>query len=401
MPVRLIASSALLLILVSWSSIATESNKLKFVYTYEGKTFEHLIARFAAQENIEVERLWSAQGDLRVNLIELIERNSAPDVVLIPADHIGQYRLMNYSAVAGDLVNAKVASNLWQSVSNNNVFYGVPIIQGNHLMLYYNKRLVNNVADTWAELLQQKKRYQADTSHETGEHFMAWSYDEMYWFVPFYGAFGGQTLTDGKITLDNEAMAQALDFYKNLKDEGLPESECNYDCARRLFISGNLAYTVNGDWAFKEFREKLGDDLGIAMLPAISSTQPLAPYYSTHALAFPNNSLHGEKQKELIKLITFFQSKETQKHIWKTLGVLPVESSVINTISVSADSSEKLMLSAMKHAIPMPTEEAMTIVWSALRKGMLRHQMGVLNAKEASKLMQKIADKQQAHNENK
>ncbi len=385
----------LILFLLLQSSLAFAKESLQFVFTYEGKTFEQIIDRFSAQENIEVERLWSAQGDLRVNLLELIERGNAPDVVLIPADHIGLHELMNYSAIDASFRSKDIADDLWQTASIDGLNYGIPVIQGNHLMLYYNKKFVSDVAKTWDEIIQQKHLFEKEQLKGSNERFIAWSYDEMYWFAPFYGAYGGWPVIQGKIDLDNNAMIQALDFYKSLKDLKIPEEHCNYACARTSFSKGELAYTINGDWALKEFREKLGDDLGIAILPAISKDKPLVPYFSTHDLAFPNDSLNGKKRKELIRLLTYFQSPETQRFIWQSLGVLPVEKSIVNDVISKSDRLEKQMLLAMKFAKPMPTDSAMTIVWSAMRKGMLRHQAGVMSAEQAAKLMQKIADKQQ------
>lgn len=393
--------------LTLFCSVSVAQSDLRFVFTYEGRAFENLIKEFSQEKSIPIEMVWSTQGDLRVNLLEFIERGSAPDVVLIPGDHIGQHQLMNYSAIDPDLRSAKVASPLWDSATSDGNVYGVPIIQGNHLMLYYNKRYVEKAATNWHELFAQKNAFlsanqlskagdEADKESSASKvRFMAWSYEEMYWFIPFYNAFGGSTVSNGKVDFDIKAMQQALDFYKGLKQQSLPEADCDYNCAHQSFGEGKLLYTINGDWALKEYKAQLGDQLGVAVLPAISNQRPLIPYFSTHDLAFPNNSLNGEKRQDLIALIHYFQQPDIQLKIWQQLGVLPVETSTVAHVQQLEDATAQQMLAAMQHAIPMPTDKAMSIVWSAMRKGFIRHQMGVLNAEKSAQLMQQIADKQQ------
>lgn len=391
------------ILLVFFSSLVTAQSDLRFVFTYEGRAFEKLIEKFSQEKAIPVEKVWSTQGDLRVNLLEFIERGSAPDVVLVPGDHIGLHELMNYSPIEKSLRSTQVAAPLWDSVTSDGKIYGVPIIQGNHLMLYYNKRYVDNVAETWQELIAQKNAFlsanklaqQSSEKQPSNTKFMAWSYEEMYWFIPFYNAFGGTVITEGKVNFDTKAMQLALDFYKGLQQKSLPEIDCDYNCAHQAFGDGQLLYTINGDWALKEYKQRLGDDLGVAILPAISAQQPLVPYFSTHDLAFPNNSLQGDHRENLIALIHYFQQPDIQLQIWQELAVLPVEASVVAKVKASKDPTAQQMLAAMKYAVPMPTDSGMTVVWSAMRKGFIRHQMGVMTAEKSAQLMQKIADKQQ------
>jgi len=216
----------------------------------------------------------------------------------------------------------------------------------------------------------------------------------MYWFSPFIGAFGGALIDDGEITLNTQAMVDALTYYKSLKQDGLTEARSSYQNTSNEFAQGRLAYTINGDWSLKKYHKMLGDDLGIAILPAISTNQPLIPFYSTHSLAFPNDSLNGPKRQHLLKLMKFLQSPEVQKSIWETLGVMPVESSAFDELNRSSSGVQKQMQGALKYAQPMPSDSAMSIIWSVMRKGFIRHQADVLSAERAAALMQKISDKQ-------
>lgn len=365
---------------------------LKFVFTHEGKAFEELIKKFSEKENVKIERVWSAQGDLRVNLLELIEKGEAPDVVLIPSDHIGLHHLMNYSVIESSLITHSQYGNQVKGVDSQlaisqPVSYGVPVIQGNHLMLYYNKQLIKKPAENWQTMAAQQKSLGLSA-------IISWSYDEMYWLTPFVGAFGGQLMSGGNISLATPAMAKALNFYKKLKDDGLVKQACGYECSKVAFLNGEVPYTINGDWALKEFEQKYGQHLGIAVLPLIANEARPTAFYATHDLAFPNDSLNGENREILLKLLAYFQSPEAQQLIWDKMRVLPVEKSTLDKVVSSSNELDKQMILALEGAISIPDNSDMSIVWSALRKGFLRHQAGVMNAENSAKLMQRIADKQ-------
>ncbi|WP_206485648.1 extracellular solute-binding protein [Thalassotalea sp. G2M2-11] len=376
----------LLLAFSSFTTFATPS--IKFVFTYEGQHFEKIIEIFSQHEGIVVERLWASQSDLKAQLLEYIEKDNAPDVVLIPADHIGLHQLMRYSEIPEELQSAQTIPSLWQSVLSDNKTFGIPVVQGNQLMLYYNKRFIDKPATSWQKVYQQQQTF---LEQNPKTKFIAWNYQEMYWFSPFFNAFGGNAITNGKISLNTQAMANALTTYKQLADNQLIQKDCDYDCASSSFVNHQLAYIINGDWSFKEYYEKLGDDLGIAPLPAIDQQTPLVSYFSTHVLAFPNNSLTGPKKEALYKLINFMQQQVAQEQIWLTMKTLPVHQKVFERITQSQSALVQQLIFSLEHSKLMPSDSAMSFAWSAMRKGFLRYQAGILNAEQSAELMQKIA----------
>ncbi len=390
----------LLFSLLLFTTPAFCSPAIKFVFTYEGKRFEQIIDIFSKQENIEIERLWANQGELRVNLLTYIEQGNAPDVVMIPADHIGLHQLMRYSVIPNSYQSTSISRDIWQSVKSDGQTYGIPVIQGNHLVLYYNKTLVDKPASSWAEIQTQKQQFSSKHSAQSQAKFIAWNYQEVYWLSPFFNAFGSEVITDlGQLSLDNPAMVKALNYYKQLADDNLVEKNCDYQCAKQRFLAGELAYTINGDWAFKEYQATLGKNLGIAQLPAISPQTPLISYFSTHVLAFPNNSLTGPKKAILKKLAHFIQQQVAQEQIWLSMKVFPVHQAVFARIKNSQSPLVQQMITSLEQAQLMPSDSSMSYAWSAMRKGFLRHQAEVMDAEQSAQLMQKIATTNQQKNQ--
>jgi maltose-binding protein MalE len=353
-----------------------------------------MIDAFSERSGITVERKWSEQSELKVSLLEMMELGNAPDVVLVPSDHIGLHKLMGYSEIDPAILNHPIKDSLWESARSDGGLFGIPIIQGNQLMLYFNRRFVNAPAKSWAEIRAQRDVFLSASIRAASDKFMAWNYDEMYWFAPFLGAFGGWPIEGGKLALNSSAMTQALEFYKALGDDEITHKDCDYACAFDAFINGDLVYTINGDWALNDFQTALGTDLGIASIPSIDPHRPARPMFLTHVLAFPKQSIEGPKRDALIKFINYLQSPEVQKALWEELQILPVHPDAHAHALATASPNQLDALSTLKNARSVPADSAMTFAWSAMRKGFLRHQTDVMSAKEAAELMQTFAEKQ-------
>jgi maltose-binding protein MalE len=108
-------------------------------------------------------------------------------------------------------------------------------------------------------------------------------------------------------------MKNALAYLYKLKtvDKIIPK-ECDYDCAKGLFMEGKAAFTINGDWSVKEFHAKLGDQLGIAPLPVLSETnRPLTPMISGRYI-FINAQIAPAKKEAIKEFLNFLTSREIQ-----------------------------------------------------------------------------------------
>jgi len=297
---------------------------------------------------------------------------------------------MRFSEVPTETAQGNISAETWQTAEVDGKVFGAPVIRGNHLMLFYNRSLIDKPATTWAELSEQHKRLKK-TSIET----IAWNFNEMFFFMPFFGAMGGWPVTEGKLTLNTPAMVMALKAYRTLSDTGLVDRSCNYDCAMNRFKGGTLAYTINGDWAFKEFQDALKDNLGIALLPSWKGNT-LIPMFSTHVLVFPDNSLTSSKKDSLMRFTKYMQSYEVQNRLWQELTVFPVEERAYTQAINDIEPEVQGILNQLNQAKAMPSDRAMSYAWGAMTKGYNRYMHDVITAEEAAALMQKLAERELA-----
>lgn len=364
-------------------------DSLSIVFTHENKLFGDIFQSFAQQHGLNLTVKWIDQSELKIDLIKQLEGQTTPDAVIVPSDHVGLYKKHLYSEIPDSVYSDDLLHNqaLMETVIVDGKKLAIPMIQGNHLMLYYNKQLVDQAATHWQQMLLQDQDLK-----QKGKRAIQWSFSEMYWFVPFVGAYGGWPIEHSQFTLDSKAMQQALTFYWDLNKQGLVDAECNYDCAFDAFTQQQAAYTINGIWSYAAFQKALGKDLGVALLPRIDD-KTLKPMFSTIVMAFPNQSLSSDKQALLIKLAQYVQSEPFQREVWQTYHEFSVNTQVFEDIVQQADDNTKVMLSQLREARAMPSDTSMSYAWEAMKKGFVRYGSGAMTAVQASALMQKVAEK--------
>lgn len=366
------------------------AQELTFYSAFEQVALSEIIAGFAAASGIVVHGELISQDHIKVRMIEAIDKGVAPDIVMVPADHLGLYAHMRYSPILPEWSQHELVPGAWRAGYVDGKYYGAPFVRGNFLVLYYNRELVKEPASTWDDMLKQHSQLAVN-----GVKAITWDYRSRFWLLPFIAAFGGMPMEEGKITLDTPATIAGLEFYKSLADQGLIELGCAYTCAFEMFAKGEAAYTINGDWAYRELAERLGDKLGVALLPRIGD-KPLPSTHSAYAIAFPGDGLNGPKRAALLRFLNFIHSSAAQKELFDKIRVLPVEQEAYAHALANATPDQQVMIEQLSLSRPLPNDRAMVHVWSAMGKGFLRHQAGLMTAAEAAAVMQRLAEREMA-----
>jgi len=364
-------------------------DELYVAYTYESEAVGNILRDFGKTTGINIRYEYLGVDELKPKMMTMIESKNVLDAVIVPADNVGMYPFFKHSEISKNLFNTQIPDRIWANGFSDGKLYGAPIIQGNYLMLYYNKSLITEPAKDWESMQKQQAALAAK-----GVSTLVWHHNSSYLFLPFLDAFDGWPLNDGKVTLNTPGMVNALNFYKDLRINYNVAIDCNYICARKQFKSGKAAYILTGIWDAKELNEALGDNLGVAALPMLNGKKMISPF-STNVILFPNNGLAGSEQKELIQLVNYLQSTDVQKRLWDEAGAIPVEPTAFSYAQSNAKGYMKKALSLMQDTKPVPADTIMSFIWDAIYKGKTRHQAGGMTAEEAARYMQQLIERNQ------
>ncbi len=371
------------LLLVTFDCYAATIN---LAHTMKHEHFNELLSALAEQSGLTVNSVLVDQKALKVRLVQNTSTSTSTDVVIVPADHLGLDKYANYSVIPDSLIADTTDKRTLETAKLNNTLLGIPIIQGNHLLLFYNKQFVKEPIENWQDI------YQIQSSLPEKVKLVTWSFMEMYWFIPFLSAFNGDLIVDNHVQLNTPAMQLALKFVWDLNKQNLVDGQCDYTCSNNAFKAQQAAFIIDGAWALKTYEQALGDSLAVQQLPKLNG-EYMQPYYSTFVLAFPNDGLNGVNKDNLIKFAKLVQAEKFQTLVWQKLQDIPVNTEVLNNLKAQQGTELSTLIDAIQFTKPMPSTASMIIVWEVLNKGFIRYGSGALTAEQAGLFMQGLAER--------
>lgn len=338
------------------------SDKLVLWSAFGGyNSFDPLKEQYRQKFGQELSIVFFGVEDLKGDLLFAADAEILPDAVIVPSDFIGLHQDYHFQAI-----DKEHFPQSYQTTSQG-VHFGYPITTGNFLLLYYNKSLVKTPAESWEALFQQAQNFS-----EQDIQTITWQYRAPFYFLPFYYAFGGQIGTNKTLLFNNEAMLSALDSYKDIVVRADLMGFCGKNCDSSGFVNGDVAYVIDGDWNYREFKHALGDNLGVAAIPAIKG-HAVRGISSNYVIAFPKNKNESEanRKQKMKLLIEFFNDDKTQTHIFHEYGLYPVSIDSDSELNKQTSELENQFLLLLNDSISLQSHPSISFMWSALASNIL------------------------------
>jgi arabinogalactan oligomer/maltooligosaccharide transport system substrate-binding protein len=294
-----------------------------------------------------------------------------PDLLWTVNDHAGPFTDAELIMPVDDMFDLdKYVDSASAAVQLGGQTWGVPIANGNHLMLIYNKDLIEAPPQTTDELIEMGQEL------TTGDQYgLVYNQTEPFWLVPWLGGFTGSVFAeDGRTpTLNTEEMVNTLQFLYDIKYETpIVPAESDYDGADTLFKEGKAAMIINGDWSLGGYKDAFGDTLGVARIPQVSATDEWPhPYTSGVYLMFPVSLQEDEAKLEAVKdFARFVTSANNQALMIAKLNRLPALEAALDDPLIANDLILKGSADQMTVGTPMPTVSEMRCNWDAMKPEM-------------------------------
>ncbi|MGL1957380.1 MAG: extracellular solute-binding protein [Colwellia sp.] len=363
---------------------------LHFWYTLSSDGFFNDLAQQFSDQHTDIDIITEnyPTDNMASMLIFSMLKKEAPDIVLFPSDLLGYYSALKLGEVPSGWFSKAITKELIQLTGGERKHYGIPIYTGNHLLLFYNKSLINKPATTWQEMAEQAPLLMAK-----GVLPLAMRINKMYWFIAFLNAYDGFPIVNDEIVINRTAMIKALNAYKFLLEKQLTLSDCDLNCTNDKFFQGDFAYSFNGLWSYRKTKEKLAENFGITVLPTINGL-PLKPMRATTVLAFPNNALHNEKSVAIEKFSMYLQSYAVQQQFYERVGVIPAHRDLANELTKNNNNHDTVILAQLKNTIAMPASPAMSALWPGMTKTVALFLAGELSAEQATVLIENKAERE-------
>ncbi|MFW6280278.1 MAG: extracellular solute-binding protein [Halanaerobium sp.] len=360
-----------------------------------------LIEKFEEKyPNITVERTHAGSvEDLRQNTQTAYMGGEGPDLVKSPFDHVGPFSIMGLAQPLDDLMSQemkdKFTENALPAMSINGNIYGVPVTMGNHLMLMYNKKLVDEAPETWDELIEIAKEETIDEDDDglPEKYGLAYNLNEPFWWVVFHGGLDGWVFDDEyNPTLNTESTVDALQFVHDLKFKHkiVPE-EADDQMADSLFKDGEVAFIINGDWSIDSYKDHENIDLGIAPIPKFEKTDKYGQPMTSGSGFIMLRELSEQKQIAVLKFIDFMTDMEAQE-TYVDNNILPSNSEAHDLSQIKDDPLMEGSSKALRNGRAMPVVAEMRGIWDAVRPALQSVMSDDLSPEDAASQMQQEAE---------
>lgn len=364
----------------------------------ERARFEANLATYReAHPGIEIRHVPYETEQLRTQFQTAAAAGGGPDLIFGPSDQVGPLSLLRLIEPLDETLPAGFFDRLIPAALDtlNGHIYAAPDQVGNHLVLCYNRVMVPEAPETAAAFIAIAKRLTTPASGGTPRRYgFAINATEPYWLIPFLTGYGGWVFdAGGEPSLDTPAMASALQFLKDLKDEHrVMPRESDYQVAETLFKEGQAAMIVNGPWSWSGYR-KAGIDLGIAPIFRMPNGEWARPMAASKGYSL-NVNVPAAKRERVIDLLTFLTSTEAQSRMAVELGILPSSRDAYADSAIANDPTLQASREAFELGRRMPVVPEMRVLWDVMRPGMQNVMNGVKAPAEAAKDMQAAATQQ-------
>lgn len=302
----------------------------------EGDALLAIIDAFqAANPGITIEQVYNPSGTVQDSFRAAAGAGEGPDMIIWANDAVGDWATAGLIADITDSISddlrAQVTESGWGTFTFNNRVWGVPF-SAKTLAFFYNKALVPDAPQTWAEVLAISRELAQDGI--TGLAFQNGFFHSAGFLYSLGGSLmdedGNANFADG--TPGAEAMDAYLQFHADMYALGQdPASGVVIDGSSPNpgFQQGTVAMVYDGIWNLAQFERDLGDDLGVSIMPALDNGNVPALFAQTEGF-MPNARLANDpaKLEAFIAWATFITGEEGQTIAATEGGLLPVNPAV-------------------------------------------------------------------------
>ncbi len=292
------------------------------------------------------------------------------------------------------------ASVTLQGASWDGEVWGLSDTAGFHLLLFYNRDLVDAPPADTEQLVKLAERLGQRGQGQEKDSFPILgvnSYDPL-WAVPWLSAYGGWLTNEaGRPTLSTPAMQEALALFVAWHDSAKGIAPvASYDEVRSQFLTGNLAMVIDGDWAIGELTRAAKIDWGVAPLPDVvipnEGSQPAAPLVLARYWAV-SRSTSGDRALAAASFLEYVTRPERQLDWATRFGLLPTRREALDDPLIVNDPTLRTSAEQMLAGRTVPLGVNADALLNAMREPLRQALDGQVTPEQAAEMMQANAER--------
>ncbi|WP_053377220.1 sugar ABC transporter substrate-binding protein [Paenibacillus sp. FJAT-27812] len=348
------------------------------------EVLEQLCEKFEEQHGVHIRLESMSITELGERIKHIHRTGEGPHMAIVPSDMASYKESALLSAVPLAWYEGIIGEHVLQSMLVDGYQAGLPILTGNHLALYYNRGLYKNPPLDWQEWSERSAEL-----NDKGITPVGIDIKQSYSFIPLLTAFGGWPMHNNKPSLGTPEMEAAIAYVHNQREKGVLKS---FDGATELleqFLAGQISAIITGEWIYNYLQREMGDELGVAHLPAIAGKASFS-MSSSIGLIFPNDSINTSLGDDIRKFAAFLLEDESQLAWAERAQRIPVRTGAMEKLQATADPNRQNLIAMANASRPIPVSPFMIAAWVGMEAGLAELEQG--NAEGACRKMVGVSE---------
>jgi maltose-binding protein MalE len=335
----------------------------------EGDALLAMIDAFeAANPGITVEQVFNPDATLGDSFTAAVGSGEGPDMIITANDRVGPWAtaglIQDVSGWVDDELRAQAGDTAWGLFEFNGGLYGIPY-SAKTLAFFYNKALVPDAPATWADVTAISEEVTGDNPGVTGLAFQ----NGFFHSAGFLFSLGGALMDeDGNAAfVDGTPGAEAMDAYLQLHQDIYNASQdvdsgivVDGSSPNPGFQQGTVAMVYDGIWNLAQYESDLGDDLGVALMPALDNGNVPALFAQGDGFMLSSNADEA-KAAAFIEWARFVTGVEGQTIAATEGGLLPVNPEV-----PVENPNLQVFAEQFQVGTPFPNREELSQFWTPM-----------------------------------
>jgi maltose-binding protein MalE len=353
---------ALLVVIVLLAGACERRDAIVLWHAHQGAERDALVraaARWnAAHPDHPLELVGMPFNGFADKLSSAIPRGNGPDLFIYPQDRIGDWAdagvLEPIEFWIDDARADRFAPASVEAMAYRGSLWGLPLATKS-LALYYRPDLIAAPPRTTDELI-------ALTGVMKPRHGYAVAYAnaDLYGHAPWLFGFGGKILQGGRLAIATPEAAAAMTFARELVTTGATPQSADGAYVATLFNEGKTATAISGPWFQADIAA--GVPWRVAPLPIISANgQPAAPFLDAEGILMSARAKDKDLAFEVMDALTSDDAAAERAQL--TRQVVPNLHAELAP-DVAADPVLAAFRAQLAHAVAMPKDPAMRVVWT-------------------------------------
>jgi arabinogalactan oligomer/maltooligosaccharide transport system permease protein len=277
-----------------------------------------------------------------------------PDVFIAEHHHLGEYRARGIVAPVGDAFEGDAAfiGSAVRAVRDGADLWGVPL-SPKCLALFVNDALVKKTPADIEGIAELK------ATLPQGVFPLVYEARNTYAHAALFGAFGGELLTkDDRFGLTGPGAEASLALARGFLTSGAVPDDANYNILKELFKAGKAAFVISGPWLAADLGDARELRYHVEVLPNVRAAgQPMRPLLTVESAMLTRQGAAKPEARALARLLASREASELRARVAHTLTAradvaIPEEDAMLRAFAAQA-----------KVAVPIPSAQAMQVVW--------------------------------------